>query len=72
MERRQEIPAEGYHMQETGGVVNLYASDEAGVLYGIFHILRLIAMEPLLRACKQASPVSIFPYQPPCLLLSPV
>ena len=64
VERRQEIPSEGYHMQETGGVVNLYASDEAGVLYGIFHILRLIAMEEALAgidvACRPDNPLRMY------------
>ena len=64
VERRQEIPAEGYHMQETGGVVNLYASDEAGVLYGIVHILRLIAMEEALAgidvACRPDNPLRMY------------
>ena len=39
------IRAEGYHLMERNGVLNLEATDEKGVLYGIFHILRQIALE---------------------------
>ena len=36
-----EIEAEGYHIKETDGIVHLQASDGAGALYGIFHLLDL-------------------------------
>lgn len=40
-----EVEAEGYHIKEEGGILSLRASDGRGVLYGIFHILRLVSME---------------------------
>lgn len=43
--RSTEIPTGGYSLTEQGGILTLCASDESGVLYGIFHILRQIAME---------------------------
>lgn len=43
--RDPEGEAEGYHIREADGILCLRALDGRGVLYGIFHILRLISME---------------------------
>ena len=44
--RRQEsIKAEGYGIIQEDGILTLSAADESGVLYGVFHILRQIALE---------------------------
>lgn len=40
-----QIREEGFLIQETQGLLTLSAADEKGVLYGVFHILRLVAME---------------------------
>lgn len=42
---RDEMPAESYRITSDGGVVTLRAADNNGLLYGVFHILRMIAME---------------------------
>ncbi len=34
-----------YRLEEKSGVLNLEAADENGVLYGVFHVLRMVAME---------------------------
>ena len=58
------IKAEGYSLAGTGTGVALNAADEKGVLYGIFHILRVIAMEQSLQdlniTCKPANPLRMF------------
>jgi len=43
------IPGEGYRLKETGGVLTVSAADESGLLYGVFHLLRRIAMEESLK-----------------------
>ena len=43
------IRPEGYRLMEQDGILTLEAADEKGVLYGIFHILRQIALEKPLR-----------------------
>ena len=43
------IKSEGYRLTEQDGILTLEAADEKGVLYGIFHILRQIALEKTLR-----------------------
>ena len=43
------IKSEGYRLTEEDGALTLEAADEKGVLYGIFHILRQIALEKPLR-----------------------
>lgn len=40
-----EIREEGYRIEETNGLLTLSAVDENGLLYGIFHILRVVATE---------------------------
>jgi len=40
-----QIKAEGYSLREEEGVLTLSAVDESGLLYGVFHILRVVAME---------------------------
>ena len=42
---RDEMPAESYRITSGGGGVTLRAADNNGLLYGVFHILRMIAME---------------------------
>ena len=62
--RNPKMGAESYHIKEAGGIVHLQASDETGVLYGVFHLLRLIAMGELLRetdiACKPDAPLRMY------------
>jgi len=41
-----------YHLEETSGRLTLLAGEETGVLYGIFHILRIIATEQSLCGIK--------------------
>ncbi len=40
-----EIREEGYRIEEANGLLTLSAVDENGLLYGIFHILRVVATE---------------------------
>ena len=49
LRQTQGIKSEGYHLTEQDGILTLNAADEKGVLYGIFHILRQIALEKSLR-----------------------
>lgn len=44
---------EGYVLKEEDGTVNLEATDENGLLYGVFYILRYIAMEKDLKGIKE-------------------
>ncbi len=51
------LSEETYKVREEGGCLTLSAGCEAGVLYGMFHILRQIAMEkPLAGSCVTKSP----------------
>ena len=34
-----------YHLSEKSGTITLLAGEETGVLYGVFHVLRMVAME---------------------------
>ena len=43
------IRKEGYELLEQDGCLQLLAGDEKGLLYGVFHLLRLISMEKDLR-----------------------
>ena len=43
------IAKEGYHLKADDDRIVIEASDESGVLYSIFHLLRIIAMEKPLR-----------------------
>lgn len=45
IQKTEDILPEDYSLQEKGGVLTLLAGGENGVLYGVFHILRQIAME---------------------------
>lgn len=49
LRQAQGIKPEGYRLTEKDGILTLNAADEKGVLYGIFHILRQIALEKSLR-----------------------
>ena len=57
--RQQEIPEGGWH-----NILYLLASEETGVLYGVFHILRQIAMEKTLCGaefiCAPDNPLRMF------------
>lgn len=44
---------ESFTLKEEAGVLYLEAADEKGVLYGVFHILRYIAMEKTLKSIKE-------------------
>ena len=41
----REILTGGYRLKADGQVLTLHAAEESGVLYGIFHILRMIGMQ---------------------------
>ena len=47
--RMEELPKESYRLSCGGEILLLQAADENGALYGVFHLLRLIAMEQPLR-----------------------
>lgn len=44
-----QIKEEGYRIREADGTLTLSARDEKGALYGVFHILRMVAMEKSLK-----------------------
>lgn len=44
-----QIKEEGYLLKEADGILTLRARDEKGALYGVFHILRVVAMEKSLK-----------------------
>lgn len=44
-----QMKEEGYLLQEADGILTLSAREEKGALYGIFHILRMVAMEKPLK-----------------------
>lgn len=50
--KNKEISAEGYDIEEKEGLVTLSASDENGLLYGVFEILRHISTEKPLTGIK--------------------
>lgn len=58
-----EVKEQGYRISEAHGILTLEAADELGVLYGIFHILRQVAMEVDLsgyeKLCNPANPIRI-------------
>ena len=62
--RDTDIDAEGYCIWEAGGILNLKASDAKGVLYGVFCILRQIAMEKALQgihiSCRPDNPLRMY------------
>lgn len=49
------IKKEGFSLMEQEGVLTISAVDEKGLLYGVFHLLRLIAMEKPLNGIRQMS-----------------
>ena len=59
-----EIGEEGYRLTESGGLLTLEAREEKGVLYGMFHILRRIAMEKSLKGmdclCNPDNPLRMY------------
>ncbi len=62
--RDTDIDAEGYCIWEAGGILNLKASDAKGVLYGVFCILRQLAMEKALQgihiSCRPDNPLRMY------------
>ena len=53
--KKDTIPAEGYQIEELQDMITLQASDEKGMLYGVFAILRQISMEKCLKGIKIAA-----------------
>ena len=51
---------EGYALKEENGRITLEAADEKGLLYGVFHLLRLVSMEKSLTGLQ----ISICPDNP--------
>lgn len=47
-----QIKGEGYLLKEADSTLTLSARDEKGVLYGVFHILRIVAMEKPLKSME--------------------
>ncbi len=43
LEKEAVIPAEGFFLHTEGNILKITASDEKGVLYGVFHLLRLVS-----------------------------
>ena len=59
--KSDKVPAEGYNLEENEGVLVLEASDERGMLYGVFALLRHIAMEkPLMGIMVSEQPDNPF------------
>ena len=62
--RQQEIPEGGWQIKEEHNILYLLASEETGVLYGVFNILRQIAMEKTLCGaefiCAPDNPLRMF------------
>lgn len=62
--QNQKMEAEGYRIKEENGVLSLQALDGRGVLYGVFHILRFVAMEKSLSgidiSCRPDNPLRMF------------
>lgn len=57
----KNILAEGYTIDENGGVITLQASDENGMLYGVFAILRYLSMEESIKGiCMSEQPDNPF------------
>lgn len=57
IKRNQELKKEGYHIWQKGDSLTLEAADESGLLYGVFSLLRLIAMErPLAGLNRKEAP----------------
>ena len=56
-----EVGPEGYRLVQEGKTLTLTAADEKGVLYGVFHILRQIALEQPLKGlhitCRPDNPL---------------
>lgn len=49
---KAEIAEEGYELLETDGVLTVNACEEKGLLYGVFHVLRTVAMEKSLQGMQ--------------------
>ncbi len=58
------VKAEGYVLKEEDGRLTVGATDENGLLYGVFHLLRLISMEKSLagvfKTCNPDNPLRMF------------
>lgn len=50
--KSKEISTEGYDIEEKEGLITLSASDENGLLYGVFELLRYISMEKSLAGIR--------------------
>jgi len=50
--KSDNVVAEGYDIEENDGLLSLRASDEKGMLYGVFAILRRISMEKPLKGIR--------------------
>lgn len=59
-----KIKEEGYSLEEKEGLLTLSAKDEKGLLYGVFHILRVVAMERELKGisvlCNPDNPLRMY------------
>lgn len=64
IEKDHAVLASGYRIRERDGILKLGACDESGVLYGIFHLLKLIAMEKPLAdlelSCAPDNPLRMY------------
>lgn len=59
--KNHNAATEGYKLSEEQGRIFLEAADETGVLYGVFHLLRLISMEQSLQGiCINEKPDNPF------------
>ena len=64
IQKDASIKSEGYRLHGSAQGITLVSSDEKGVLYGVFHILRTIAMEGTLynldAICEPDNPLRMF------------
>lgn len=64
MKCEESVPAEGYRIRTEDRLLILEASDESGVLYGVFEILRRIAVEQSLAgtelSCAPDNPLRMY------------
>ncbi|MBP5280976.1 MAG: alpha-glucuronidase [Lachnospiraceae bacterium] len=63
-ENAEGIKEQGYALKEEGGVLTVAAADANGLLYGVFHVLRLISMGKKLEGvnalCNPDNPLRMF------------
>lgn len=64
LKRDGTLKAEGYSIKEESGKIRLSAADEKGLLYGTFHLLRLVATEKSLKeadlTCSPDNPLRMY------------